>query len=75
MNRERIKTWSILLISFCVGALIVGWFINRDKIQELQAKQINSFISAGARFTAQDGQKLCERIKSLELELYGFINS
>ena len=35
----------------------------------------NAFISKGPRFTAYDGQELCERVKRLESESYGFKDS
>ena len=31
--------------------------------------------SIGPRFTAQDGQELCERVKALEEHSYGFANA
>lgn len=30
------------------------------------------FINKGPRFTANDGQELCERVRALELDSYGF---
>ena len=35
-------------------------------------QQMKSFVSAGPRFTAQDGQELCERVKALETFSYGY---
>lgn len=37
-----------------------------------QAWQLHRFISAGPRFTAQDGQTLCERVAELERHSIGF---
>lgn len=34
-----------------------------------QIWQLYRFVSAGPRFTAQDGQGLCERVKALEASL------
>lgn len=33
---------------------------------------IDKFIGAGPRFTAYDGQELCERIRELETYSYGY---
>lgn len=38
---------------------------------ELQ-KRFSSFVNKGPRFTAQDGQELCERVKELEMVSYGY---
>ena len=35
-------------------------------------QQIQTFVSAGPRFTAADGQELCERVKALEMYSYGY---
>lgn len=37
-----------------------------------QAAQYNRFMSRGPRFTAYDGQELCERVKLLEEASYEF---
>ena len=34
-----------------------------------QVWQLYHFVSAGPRFTANDGQELCERVKALEVRL------
>lgn len=36
-----------------------------------QAVEYNHFMSRGPRFTAYDGQELCERVKLLEDASYG----
>lgn len=38
----------------------------------VQAAQYNRFMSRGPRFTAFDGQELCERVKLQEESSYGF---
>ena len=44
-----------------------------EYLQAIDAQQkIQSFVSAGPRFTAQDGQELCERIKALRSFSYGY---
>ena len=44
-----------------------------EYLQAIDAHQkIQSFVSAGPRFTAQDGQALCERVKALEVYSYGY---
>lgn len=40
-----------------------------EYLQAIDAQQkIQSFVSAGPRFTGQDGQELCERVQKLELQ-------
>lgn len=54
-------------VSFAaIGALTYGWWVNHERIMAAQQAQIEKFMSAGPRFTAQDGQALCERIQKLE---------
>ena len=44
-----------------------------EYLQAIDAQQkIQSFVSVGPRFTAQDGQALCERVKALEVYSYGY---
>ena len=44
-----------------------------EYLQAIDAQQkIQSFVSAGPRFTSQDGQELCERVKVLESFSYGY---
>ena len=38
----------------------------------VQAWQLSRFVGQGARFTARDGQELCERVRALEERSYGF---
>jgi len=37
-----------------------------------QAWQLYRFVHQGPRFTASDGQELCERVKVLEMFSYGY---
>lgn len=55
-----------------VGALSYGWWYNNQRIVSAQQAQIEKFISAGPRFTARDGQDLCERVRTLEAASYGY---
>lgn len=44
-----------------------------EYLQAIDAQQkIQSFVSAGPRFTAADGQVLCEQVKALEAASYGY---
>lgn len=63
------------LIFIALGALAAGWWHNRVLIVEQESARINAFMSAGARFTAQDGQALCERVAELEKHSIGFQRS
>lgn len=38
----------------------------------IQLWQLWAFVQAGPRFTAEDGQALCERVTALERESIGF---
>lgn len=47
-----------------VGLLVLtAYSLYTDAVQE---EQINRFMNQGHRFTAQDGQALCERVQKLE---------
>lgn len=69
---DKVKASVLFVLSTIVGALVVGWAVNRDNIQELQAAQIQQFINAGPLFTAQQGQQLCEEVRALAEESYGY---
>ena len=64
----------ILLFALCVaiGVLIYGWYHNHSSIVANEQNKIQNFINAGARFTADDGKLLCERVRKLEQHSYGF---
>ena len=64
-----------IVIFILLGALAMGWWTNRENIANQQLERINSFIAAGPRFTAKDGQELCERIAELEKHSIGFQQS
>lgn len=49
-----------------IGALGYGWWANRQIIITHQNEQIAAFVAKGGRFTAKDGQALCERVAVLE---------
>lgn len=59
-----------VLIFMAVGALAYGWWNNHQHISTVHQAQVEKFINAGPRFTAQDGQELCERVKALEASAY-----
>jgi uncharacterized membrane protein len=50
--------------------IIFAAFVALVSVQVIQyfefKEQISRFVSKGPRFTAQDGQALCERIRALE---------
>ena len=53
-----------------IGVLLLMGY---EYLQAIDAQQkIQSFVSAGPRFTSQDGQELCERVKALESFSYGY---
>lgn len=60
----------LLLTLFLFGLLGLGIYGYLQSI-ELQAR-MDKFMNVGPRFTAKDGQALCERIKALEQVSYGY---
>lgn len=77
MKADRI---AIIVVFVMIGALAYGWWHNNQRIVAANQERIDKFISAGKRFTAEDGQvhsnqirdlfeqvkELCERINELE---------
>lgn len=59
MQKNKLLT-AALIIAFVVIAAVVMY---RNTQLDSQA---NTFMSQGARFTARDGQALCERVAALE---------
>lgn len=64
INRQAIKE----ILPYLFGVILM-FMIAYQLIQDSQ------FIKKGPRFTAYDGQELCERVKRLESESYGFKDS
>lgn len=59
-----IRRWILLLIVIiALGSMAI------------QLWQLWTFIAAGPRFTAQNGQALCERVTALEQDSIGFRQS
>ena len=45
-------------------------------VQDLKVnRRIDAFMARGPRFTAHDGQVLCERVRTLEQSSYGYKDS
>lgn len=65
----------LFLCCFSVGALSFGWWTNRIAILDRKEEKIKEFVNAGPRFTAKDGQELCERVAFLERQSIGFRKS
>ena len=55
--------------AFYILLIIFFWLVGFD------AWRMMLFVRQGPRFTAQDGQALCERVKALEEHSYGFANA
>jgi len=67
--RERLISKIISSVSFIVVFGIIGY----EYLQAMSLQyQFESFVSKGARFTAQDGQVLCKRVQALEIASYGY---
>lgn len=64
-----------VLIFVSLGALANGWWTNREHIIAHQAAKVDAFIAAGPRFTAKDGQKLCEALREIAKYSTGFQQS
>ena len=58
--------WKITILCLLLWSAASTWH---------QLEQMNRFAAKGPRFTAQDGQALCERVKALEEHSYGFANA
>lgn len=63
MKTDRI---AIIVVFVMIGALAYGWWHNNQRIVTANQERIDKFINVGKRFTAEDGQQLCERIQVLE---------
>lgn len=58
------------MIKYRILGLIVGILFSASII--FQAWQLYRFVHQGPRFTAIDGQELCERVRALEMDSYGY---
>lgn len=59
-----------------ISILSVVGLIGYEYVQTIEMHQkIAAFVIKGPRFTAQDGQELCERIRVLEHHSYGYQNA
>lgn len=63
------------LIFISIGALSYGWWYNRSMIQKQHDTKLQTFIDAGPRFTAQDGNALCEALREVAKHSIGFQQS
>ena len=61
------------MLNKMLSALVLGGLIGLAAYVVMKEMQVNShinaFIARGPRFTAQDGQALCERVRVLEQNL------
>ena len=64
-----------LLIFSALGALAFGWWKNDQRIISAQNEKVNQFISAGGRFTTNDGKELCEFANIIAVHSIGFQQS
>lgn len=58
--------WKVVVVTLLLWSAVNTW---------QQLDQASRFIQQGPRFTAQDGQVLCERIRALEQASYGYRNA
>lgn len=58
------KSWAMGL------GIALGLFFSLSL--SIQGYQLWQFVHRGARFTAADGQVLCERVRELETRSYGY---
>lgn len=66
----------LFIITFAsLGALGFGWWTNYQNIQAAEMNRLQTFMAAGPRFTAGDGQNLCKRVAELEKHSIGFQQS
>lgn len=59
------RWWKGLVFLLLVLSLFTTW---------MQLANLQRFMNQGPRFTAKDGQELCERVKALESELYRYLD-
>lgn len=57
------RWWKGLVIILLIVSLAHTW---------MQLAQVQRFVGKGPRFTAADGQQLCERVAQLERYSYGY---
>lgn len=57
------RWWKGLILLLLMLSFFTTW---------AQLAHIQRWVNQGARFTAHDGQVLCERIKALETVSYGY---
>lgn len=55
---------------FIIISTLLGILVSCSLV--FQVWQLYRFVHAGPRFTAMDGQELCERIRALERYSYGY---
>jgi len=69
LDHDAVKTWHavVLLFVFWVMWLLAG-HQERER-HEAFFSEVNNFIHAGERFTADDGRKLAARVEKLEKQL------
>ena len=51
------RWWKVIVLLLLLASLVSTW---------TQVAGIQRWIDRGGRFTDQDGQRLCERVKALE---------
>lgn len=67
---------ALFIITFAfLGALGFGWWTNYQNIQDAETQRLKAFMAAGGRFTANDGQELCEFTNVIAEHSIGFKQS
>lgn len=61
------KTFLMVVLFAVVGAMIAHQYMEWERVNNV----MQAFMSAGPRFTADDGRGLCERIRHLETAEFG----
>ena len=57
------RWWKILVILLLMMSFFTTW---------MQLDNLKRFMAKGPRFTAKDGQELCERVRALEQVSYDY---
>lgn len=70
-----VKNSLLIFIFFVLGVLSVGWWTNCAAIVAKNEAALQKFVSVGPRFTGDQGQELCERVRLLEEFSIGFRQS
>lgn len=65
----------LLFIFTALGFVVTGWWNNHSAYVARQEAELQRFVNMGLRFTAQQGQELCEVVRVVAMHSIGFQQS